>query len=170
MRVRKGQKIWQIAFGSGFKCNRDVWQTLRNVKPFPKGPWEDSIDRYPLLMGVLLYLCFDSLIARSRYKISINYISINIIPFSLRVMSYHLPQAIKDGIPKLNPEADCFQINQILEITFVHLYSNKKTHPSKRPRNNDSIPQPPQPCSTQISQRYHPPLISLPSNNGAAKI
>ncbi|KAK6946258.1 Chalcone/stilbene synthase, C-terminal [Dillenia turbinata] len=48
MRVRKGHRIWQIAFGSGLKCNRAVWQALRNVKPSPKGPWEDSIDRYPV--------------------------------------------------------------------------------------------------------------------------
>ncbi|KAK6946249.1 3-Oxoacyl-[acyl-carrier-protein (ACP)] synthase III, C-terminal [Dillenia turbinata] len=44
LRVRKGHRIWQIAFGSGFKCNSAVWQALRNVKPSPKGPWEDSID------------------------------------------------------------------------------------------------------------------------------
>jgi len=26
--IRKGQKIWQIAFGSGFKCNSAVWRAL----------------------------------------------------------------------------------------------------------------------------------------------
>ena len=29
-RLRKGDRIWQIAFGSGFKCNSAVWQCLRN--------------------------------------------------------------------------------------------------------------------------------------------
>ncbi|KAK4351968.1 hypothetical protein RND71_027486 [Anisodus tanguticus] len=47
-RMRKGYKVWQIAFGSGFKCNSAVWQALRNVKPSPNGPWEDCIDRYPV--------------------------------------------------------------------------------------------------------------------------
>ncbi|KAI5656064.1 hypothetical protein M9H77_24857 [Catharanthus roseus] len=47
-RVRRGQRIWQIAFGSGFKCNSAVWQALRKVKPSPNGPWEDCIDKYPV--------------------------------------------------------------------------------------------------------------------------
>ncbi|KAJ8540988.1 hypothetical protein K7X08_001804 [Anisodus acutangulus] len=47
-RMRKGYKVWQIAFGSGFKCNSAVWQALRDVKPSPNGPWEDCIDRYPV--------------------------------------------------------------------------------------------------------------------------
>lgn len=47
-RMRKGNRIWQIAFGSGFKCNSAVWQALRNVKQSQGGPWEDCIDRYPV--------------------------------------------------------------------------------------------------------------------------
>ncbi|OAY75640.1 3-ketoacyl-CoA synthase 4 [Ananas comosus] len=47
-RIRKGHKIWQIAFGSGFKCNSAVWQALRNVKPSPNNPWDDCIHRYPV--------------------------------------------------------------------------------------------------------------------------
>jgi 3-ketoacyl-CoA synthase len=47
-RVRRGHRIWQIAFGSGFKCNSAVWHALRNVKPSPNSPWEDCIDRYPV--------------------------------------------------------------------------------------------------------------------------
>uniref|UniRef100_A0A7S1XFZ8 3-ketoacyl-CoA synthase n=1 Tax=Compsopogon caeruleus TaxID=31354 RepID=A0A7S1XFZ8_9RHOD len=31
-RLRKGNKIWQIAFGSGFKCNSAVWRSLRTQK------------------------------------------------------------------------------------------------------------------------------------------
>ncbi|RYR17691.1 hypothetical protein Ahy_B03g062388 [Arachis hypogaea] len=45
-RMRKGNRVWQIAFGSGFKCNRAVWQALRHVKASPKSPWEDCIHRY----------------------------------------------------------------------------------------------------------------------------
>ena len=28
--VRRGQRIWQIGFGSGFKCNSAVWRSLRH--------------------------------------------------------------------------------------------------------------------------------------------
>ena len=48
-RVRKGDRVWQIAFGSGFKCNSAVWQALRTVPAGAKGgPWEDCIDEYPV--------------------------------------------------------------------------------------------------------------------------
>jgi len=29
--IRKGERVWQIAFGSGFKCNSAVWRALRDV-------------------------------------------------------------------------------------------------------------------------------------------
>ncbi|KAJ1397697.1 Thiolase-like [Sesbania bispinosa] len=41
--VRKGQRVWQIAFGSGFKCNSAVWEAMRHVKASPKSPWEDCM-------------------------------------------------------------------------------------------------------------------------------
>lgn len=47
-RMRKGNRVWQIAFGSGFKCNSAVWQALGNVKASANSPWEDCIDRYPV--------------------------------------------------------------------------------------------------------------------------
>lgn len=47
-RMRRGNRVWQIAFGSGFKCNSAVWQALGNVKPSVNTPWEDSIDKYPV--------------------------------------------------------------------------------------------------------------------------
>ncbi|KAF5443946.1 hypothetical protein F2P56_036461 [Juglans regia] len=47
-RMRKRNRVWQIAFGSGFKCNSAVWEALRNVKPSPNSPWEDCIDKYPV--------------------------------------------------------------------------------------------------------------------------
>ncbi|XP_075496532.1 3-ketoacyl-CoA synthase 4-like [Primulina tabacum] len=47
-RIRRGHRVWQIAFGSGFKCNSAVWEAIRNVKPSKNGPWADCIDRYPV--------------------------------------------------------------------------------------------------------------------------
>lgn len=29
--VRRGDRVWQIAFGSGFKCNSAIWRALRNI-------------------------------------------------------------------------------------------------------------------------------------------
>ncbi|KAE8672848.1 3-ketoacyl-CoA synthase 9 [Hibiscus syriacus] len=51
-RMRKGNRVWQIAFGSGFKCNSAVWVALRNVKPSPNNPWEDCIHRYPVHLNL----------------------------------------------------------------------------------------------------------------------
>ncbi|XP_073019174.1 3-ketoacyl-CoA synthase 4 isoform X1 [Primulina eburnea] len=47
-RIRRGHRVWQIAFGSGFKCNSAVWEAIRNVKPSKNGPWADCIGRYPV--------------------------------------------------------------------------------------------------------------------------
>ncbi|PIA34869.1 hypothetical protein AQUCO_03700264v1 [Aquilegia coerulea] len=51
-RVTRGDRVWQIAFGSGFKCNSAVWKALKKV-PIPtqhcrSNPWVDSIERYPV--------------------------------------------------------------------------------------------------------------------------
>ncbi|XP_047329695.1 3-ketoacyl-CoA synthase 4-like [Impatiens glandulifera] len=54
-RVRRGERVWQIAFGSGFKCNSAVWEALTDVRPSVNNcPWEDCIDRYPVKMDGLL--------------------------------------------------------------------------------------------------------------------
>ncbi|CAL1396514.1 unnamed protein product [Linum trigynum] len=51
-RVRKRDRVWQIGFGSGFKCNSVVWRALRNVDPKcereKKNPWRDEIDGFPV--------------------------------------------------------------------------------------------------------------------------
>ncbi|CAK9260273.1 unnamed protein product [Sphagnum jensenii] len=47
-RMRKGNRIWQIAFGSGFKCNSAVWQALRTIQPSQKSPWAHCISQYPV--------------------------------------------------------------------------------------------------------------------------
>lgn len=50
-RLKKGDKVWQIAFGSGFKCNSAVWQALRNIdddsrRSFWEGHLEGLADEY----------------------------------------------------------------------------------------------------------------------------
>ncbi|WOH00304.1 hypothetical protein DCAR_0519663 [Daucus carota subsp. sativus] len=47
-RMKKGDRVWQIAFGSGFKCNSAVWICNAAVKPKANGAWNDCIERYPV--------------------------------------------------------------------------------------------------------------------------
>ena len=46
-RVKKGDRIWQIAFGSGFKCNSAVWKALKTVNA-KENPWMDEIHQFPV--------------------------------------------------------------------------------------------------------------------------
>lgn len=48
-RMKRGNRVWQIAFGSGFKCNSAVWKALRTVNPaMEKNPWMAEIDKFPV--------------------------------------------------------------------------------------------------------------------------
>ncbi|OUZ99474.1 FAE1/Type III polyketide synthase-like protein [Macleaya cordata] len=48
-RVKKGDKVWQVGIGSGFKCNSVIWECLRPIVNESKnGPWSDCITRYPV--------------------------------------------------------------------------------------------------------------------------
>ncbi|KAH7681834.1 Very-long-chain 3-oxoacyl-CoA synthase protein [Dioscorea alata] len=48
-RIKKSDRIWHIAFGSGFKCNSAVWKALKTVNPAKeKNPWMDEIDNFPV--------------------------------------------------------------------------------------------------------------------------
>ncbi|PNX86360.1 3-ketoacyl-CoA synthase 11-like protein [Trifolium pratense] len=48
-RIKKGDRIWQIAFGSGFKCNSAVWKALKTINPSKeKNPWIDEIHDFPV--------------------------------------------------------------------------------------------------------------------------
>ncbi|XP_074263451.1 3-ketoacyl-CoA synthase 1 [Silene latifolia] len=53
-RVKRGDRVWQIAFGSGFKCNSAVWKALREVEVgmSKTNPWLDSIDKYPVKIAL----------------------------------------------------------------------------------------------------------------------
>ncbi|GFP78928.1 3-ketoacyl-coa synthase 11 [Phtheirospermum japonicum] len=53
-RIRKGDRIWQIAFGSGFKCNSAVWRALRRIEPAKeKNPWMDEIGDFPVEVPIV---------------------------------------------------------------------------------------------------------------------
>ncbi|XP_022761103.1 3-ketoacyl-CoA synthase 11-like [Durio zibethinus] len=48
-RIKKSDRIWQIAFGSGFKCNSAVWRALKTINPTTeKNPWIDEIEKFPV--------------------------------------------------------------------------------------------------------------------------
>ncbi|KAI3469654.1 hypothetical protein Pfo_026317 [Paulownia fortunei] len=48
-RIRKGHRVWQIAFGSGFKCNSGVWRALKTIDPAKEqNPWTDEINQFPV--------------------------------------------------------------------------------------------------------------------------
>ncbi|XP_077243093.1 3-ketoacyl-CoA synthase 1-like [Tasmannia lanceolata] len=57
-RVSKGDRVWQIAFGSGFKCNSAVWRALKGIpavraigggkEECNSNPWADCIHKYPV--------------------------------------------------------------------------------------------------------------------------
>ncbi|KAF8392300.1 hypothetical protein HHK36_022642 [Tetracentron sinense] len=48
-RIKKGDRMWQIAFGSGFKCSSAVWCAVRTIDPErERNPWTDEIDDFPV--------------------------------------------------------------------------------------------------------------------------
>uniref|UniRef100_A0ACD5YLL2 Uncharacterized protein n=1 Tax=Avena sativa TaxID=4498 RepID=A0ACD5YLL2_AVESA len=47
-RMRKGDRIWMIGFGSGFKCNSAAWECIAPAARNADGPWASSIPRYPV--------------------------------------------------------------------------------------------------------------------------
>ncbi|KAK1412192.1 hypothetical protein QVD17_33224 [Tagetes erecta] len=49
-RVSKGDRVWQISVGSGFKCNSVVWRALKDVPPggCMGEAWSDCITQYPV--------------------------------------------------------------------------------------------------------------------------
>ncbi|XP_051203847.1 3-ketoacyl-CoA synthase 6-like [Lolium perenne] len=46
-RMRKGDRVWMIGFGSGFKCNSAAWECIEPARD-AQGPWADCISRYPV--------------------------------------------------------------------------------------------------------------------------
>ncbi|KAL9142265.1 hypothetical protein ABFS82_14G157800 [Erythranthe guttata] len=49
-RIKKGDRVWQIAFGSGFKCGSGVWRAVRTINPGQDdyNPWARVIHEFPI--------------------------------------------------------------------------------------------------------------------------
>ncbi|KAI5081288.1 hypothetical protein GOP47_0004471 [Adiantum capillus-veneris] len=47
-RLKKGDRVWQIGLGSGFKCTSAVLRVLKDLHCEPNNPWYDCVHRYPL--------------------------------------------------------------------------------------------------------------------------
>ncbi|CAO1943866.1 unnamed protein product [Urochloa humidicola] len=60
-RIKKGDRVWQIAFGSGFKCNSAVWKALRTVEEVGEAtnPWLADIDQLPVHVPKVAPFAYD---------------------------------------------------------------------------------------------------------------
>lgn len=47
--VKKRERVLQLGMGAGPKCNSVVWESIRRFTgEAEKGPWFDSVNRYPM--------------------------------------------------------------------------------------------------------------------------
>ncbi|KAK9055744.1 hypothetical protein SSX86_026829 [Deinandra increscens subsp. villosa] len=49
-RVKEGKTVWQLSFGSGFKCSSVIWRAMKAVDHDVDNPWTDEIDGFPVIV------------------------------------------------------------------------------------------------------------------------
>ncbi|MFS7944328.1 putative FAE1/Type III polyketide synthase-like protein [Helianthus anomalus] len=49
-RVKRGDRVWQMAFGSGFKCQSVIWRAIKTIDHDDYNPWADEIVGFPVLL------------------------------------------------------------------------------------------------------------------------
>ncbi|KAJ0589365.1 putative very-long-chain 3-oxoacyl-CoA synthase [Helianthus annuus] len=51
-RVKKGDRVWHIAFGSGFKCSSVIWHAMKTLdaNDDDNNPWMDEISGFPVTL------------------------------------------------------------------------------------------------------------------------
>ncbi|XP_071728250.1 3-ketoacyl-CoA synthase 2-like [Rutidosis leptorrhynchoides] len=50
-RIKKGNLVWQMAFGTGFKCSSVIWRAMKTVDHNDHyNPWTDEITEYPVVL------------------------------------------------------------------------------------------------------------------------
>ena len=47
--IRWGDRVWQIVYGSGFKCCSVFWKDIRTIGCKEKNPWSNVIDEFPVV-------------------------------------------------------------------------------------------------------------------------
>nr|GEW08258.1 3-ketoacyl-CoA synthase 5-like [Tanacetum cinerariifolium] len=57
-RMKKGDRVWQIGFGSGFKCNSGVWECNKDIEATKAGAWADCIHRCLLWVATTTFAIF----------------------------------------------------------------------------------------------------------------
>ncbi|OMO95610.1 Very-long-chain 3-ketoacyl-CoA synthase [Corchorus olitorius] len=58
-RIKKRDRIWQIGFGSGFKCNSAVWRAVKTINPtMEKNPWMDEIEKFPVQVPQVAHITY----------------------------------------------------------------------------------------------------------------